>query len=204
MTELPKGDWLCEECKFKEDSENKKMASSEKACKVFTGPIVDKKPKDFGNVIPSNDLSKSDKKSSTATIVTPKNISKLDNKESTASQAGKEFQNSISASSRILGKMEVTSTSAMALENKSPSSMPSGPINLTVEKSMCCESSLNSLGAVTAVKARSSKVSGANNPLFVGNAPTSSGLKSLDIQAQIRSPRGIILCGKYFSQGFIL
>nr|XP_029124426.1 uncharacterized protein LOC105059588 isoform X2 [Elaeis guineensis] len=176
LDKLPEGDWLCEECQLKEDTENQRADKSQAASEMLEVPFLNEKDQSSGSMF------------------NPKVLPNLETKEINSDVKGaKGLQSSQISSKRCTENIVVTSVTSNKV-----SEAGGGSIGITSPRKntlLSRESSFNNMdvGKVKPANLLPScggQSGSVSQPMAYSQA--SSGSNSSKIQAQFESTRGIL------------
>ncbi|KAF8380693.1 hypothetical protein HHK36_028183 [Tetracentron sinense] len=186
LDKVPEGDWLCEECKLKEETEKEKQDKFETVLGTSKGSSL-------------NEISQN---SGSTGTVNSKLLVKLDIKESDVEGSR---TNKVSSSSHISAKrhadnLEVASAAKrQALETKVGSPKVSSSSKETILSRDCSFKNLDKGKVMPTHKVPSFRGSFTNKTLETAHSPTTSGHDSSRILPQLQMRRGTLLKSLSFS-----
>ncbi|KAG1359386.1 hypothetical protein COCNU_08G008320 [Cocos nucifera] len=176
LDKLPEGDWLCEECQLKEDTENQRAHKSQAASEMLEVPFLNEKDQ------------------SSRSMFNPKVLPNLESEEINSDVKGaKGLQSSKISSKRCTENIVVTSVTGNKV-----SEAGGGSIGITSPRKntvLSCESSFNNVDVgkirpTNLLPSCGGQSGSVSQPMAYSQA--SSGSNSSKIQAQFESTRGIL------------
>ncbi|KAJ4951840.1 hypothetical protein NE237_028672 [Protea cynaroides] len=204
LNKVPEGDWLCEECKLKEEAEKPKQDKLETVSDTSKTSCLNEKDQSLGagafssRLIPKLDVREAK--------LDARLIPKLDVKEAKLDVKDTDVEGTKSSSTHLLpakcqsDNVEVASAAKrQALETSVGSLMASSPGRKAV---LSRESSFKNLDKGKVKPSQQMPLSGnliANNSQETADSSTASGYQSSRIQSRLQSPRGTLLKSNSFS-----
>ncbi|XP_010270011.1 PREDICTED: uncharacterized protein LOC104606480 isoform X5 [Nelumbo nucifera] len=186
LDKVPEGDWMCEECKLKEDTEKQKQDEVETTSGFSKEPYLSERSQNSGG----------------ASTVSSKMMMKVELKapDSEGNRSAKVISSSLLSVKRHLDNSEVASAEKrQAFDTSVGSPKASSPSKKPL---LSRESSFKSLdkGKVKTIhKVASFGSHFANNSHEIAHSPTTTGPNPSRIQSRLQSPRGTLLKSKSFN-----